>query len=272
MTGETDERLAPTQQTLKRLFAYSGNQCAKPGCVRYLVDEGGTLLGKVAHICAAKKNGSRFDPVMDNEARRAFENLLVLCGECHDIIDDLNRESEFPPEMVRSWKTAHEARFQRAERELFNRYRDTTRDAVPTYPSTLYALAVAVNDPMFRDEKESIVGIRDFVDKLHGLPLEIRNFALEIAIRMRRLGKTTLLVTDVLKALKIDERELKENIDLLDHHGLGDVIEDFDGRWNIRLHDRDPGVNPWIEMIEFCETNDRPIDDLVYDLNFSLYD
>lgn len=272
--GDDDEleRLPPTQQTLKRLFAYSGNQCARPKCSRYLVDDGGTMLGKVAHIHAASRKGSRFDPGMSNEARRAFENLLVLCGECHDIIDDMAREDEFPASLVKEWKSAHEARFQRAERELIDRYRDATRDAVPTYPATLHALAVALNEPLLRDEQESIDGIREFVDRLRGLPLDVRGFAMEVADRMMRLGKEMLLVDDVQRALNLPDGELKTLVDLLDEHHLGDAYEDFQDRWHVRLHDREPGGNPFIEIIQFCEATGCPRNTLVYDLNFAVYD
>lgn len=261
-----------SQQTLKRLFAYSGNQCARPGCKGYLVDDGGTMLGKVAHIHAAGRKGPRFEPNMSNEARRHFDNLLVLCGPCHDVIDDRAREAEFPAPLVRQWKTAREARFQRAERELINRYRDSTRDAVPTYPATLHALAAALDDPTLRDDRESIDGIRGFVEKLRGLPLEVRSFAMEVADRMLRLDRSMLLVADVQRALGLDEGELKTLIDLLDEHGLGDAHEDFQDRWHVRLHDREPGGNPFIEILRFCRATGCPRETLVYNLDFAAYD
>jgi hypothetical protein len=266
------ERLPPTPQTLKRLFAYSGNQCARPGCRNYLVDDGGTMLGKVAHIHAAGRKGPRFDRDMSNEVRRHFNNLLVLCGACHDIIDDKAREADFPAALIVQWKASHEARFQRAERELVNRYRDATRDAVPTYPTTLHALAAALNEPMLQDEQESIEGIRGFIDKLRGLPLDVRSFAMEVADRMIRLDKHMLLVADVQQALGLDERELKTLVDLLDEHELGDAHEDFNDRLNVRLHDREPGGNPFIEIIQFCDATGCSRDTLLYDLDFVVYD
>ena len=134
------ERLPITPSTVKKLFAYSGNRCAYPGCTQDLVDEGGTMLGKIAHIHAAK-NGARYDPNMSDEQRRAFENLIVVCGKHHDIIDDPDHEAEFPAELLKEWKQKHEARFRRAEREFIDRYKDSTAATEPTYPATLDALA-----------------------------------------------------------------------------------------------------------------------------------
>ncbi len=87
MTAEEVKRLDPTPSTIKKLFAYSGNQCAMPECREFLVDETGAMLGKIAHIHAAEKGGSRFCSKMTNEQRRAFDNLMLVCGKHHDIID-----------------------------------------------------------------------------------------------------------------------------------------------------------------------------------------
>jgi hypothetical protein len=48
------QRLPITPSVIKKLFAYSGNQCAIPNCTETLVDVSGTMLGKIAHICAAE--------------------------------------------------------------------------------------------------------------------------------------------------------------------------------------------------------------------------
>lgn len=81
------KRLPPTESTTKKLFAYSGNQCAMPDCTNPLVHETGAMLGKIAHIHGAEKGAARFEESMSNEQRRAFGNLLLVCGGCHDIID-----------------------------------------------------------------------------------------------------------------------------------------------------------------------------------------
>jgi hypothetical protein len=54
-------RLSPTPSVIKKLFAYTGNQCAMPDCQETLVDVSGTMLGKIAHICAAEPGGPRYD-------------------------------------------------------------------------------------------------------------------------------------------------------------------------------------------------------------------
>jgi len=79
---------APTLPTIKRLFAFSGNQCAFPRCPLPLVDESsGKVTGRICHIKAQNPGGPRYDPNQGDVERHAFENLLLLCPIHHDVID-----------------------------------------------------------------------------------------------------------------------------------------------------------------------------------------
>lgn len=269
---KTDERLQPTPSTIKKLFAWSGNQCAMPDCKNELVDDGGTMLGKIAHIHAANEGGARFEASLDEEARRAFDNLFLVCGQHHDIIDDPKREAEFPANLLRGHKRQHESRFQRAEYEFLERYKDKTRDAKPTYPVSLDALADALKVEELRNCPDDIEGIREFIGKLARLPRATRTFAIELADRMRDHGNSQRLpVDDVEEAFEISTADLKRQLDILEHHGLGDADDHF-GQWVARLYERDPGGNPFIEILEFCEATGRDREELLFELNFALYD
>lgn len=270
-TKEDAERLPVTPSVVKKLFSYTGNRCANPVCKQELVDEGGTMLGKIAHIHAAM-NGARFDADMSDEQRRAFANLIVVCGICHDRIDDPAREQEFPADLLREWKERHESRFRRAEAEFVDRYRDSTDIAQPTFPVTLNALATALDDASASGCEDQINGIAEFIGKLRRLPLPVRDFAIKLANRMRVRGKPWLPVDDVMQAFGISDEELVRLTRQLDDHALGDIDEDFDERYRVRLHDRDWGGNPFVEMLEFCDATGVEIDRLLYDLDFGLYD
>jgi len=52
-------RIQPSDKTLKKLFALSGNRCAFPGCKEFIVDEDQNLIGQVCHIEAAETGGER---------------------------------------------------------------------------------------------------------------------------------------------------------------------------------------------------------------------
>ena len=272
-TTPSVERLPPTPAVVKKLFAYSGNQCAIPNCPQPLVDPTGTMLGKIAHICAAEPGGARFDANMTNEARRGFDNLIVVCGRHHDVIDDPANAAAYTADTLRRYKAAHEGRFKKAERQLLASFTDTTQASRATYPKTLKALATALGVKEIAGHKEEIEGVCEFVRKLNELPLTERDFALKVAERMRRRNADSLPVEDITGALQISDRALKKHMDLLEHHRLGSVDEDHvPGRYLVSLWDREPGGNPWIEVLDFCDATGRNADELIHDLNFGLYD
>jgi hypothetical protein len=53
---------SPSNKTIKRLFALSGNACAFPKCPVFLVDEdNGSVVGEICHIKARNPHGARYD-------------------------------------------------------------------------------------------------------------------------------------------------------------------------------------------------------------------
>jgi|SRR5271157_3922228 len=77
----------PSQRTVKRLFALSQNRCAFPRCTTALI-QGDTVVGEICHIKAANPDGPRYDPSQEDTERHDFDNLLLLCGTHHTVIDD----------------------------------------------------------------------------------------------------------------------------------------------------------------------------------------
>ena len=94
-----------TDNTVKQLYGLSGNACANPECRKILI-ENGIHFGEIAHIAAASSNGPRFDSNMDDDERRDFKNLILLCPECHIKID--KDPKYYSTEVLRSWKNNHE--------------------------------------------------------------------------------------------------------------------------------------------------------------------
>lgn len=108
MATSLSRRYKPT--TEKLLFTLSGNQCAAPGCDRQLVARDGmSIIGKICHIEAASPDGPRWNPDMTDDERRAFDNLVLLCDECHTIVDNRANEAKYPVALLRRWKHDHES-------------------------------------------------------------------------------------------------------------------------------------------------------------------
>ncbi len=83
------------EKTIKRLYALSGNQCAFPDCSTNFVSwENDTNLSNICHIEAAEPGGQRYNPDSDDDYRRSFENLILLCANHHIITNDTAKYSE----------------------------------------------------------------------------------------------------------------------------------------------------------------------------------
>lgn len=108
-----------TEPTKKRLFALSGNQCAFPGCTNKLIAEDGiTVVGQIAHIQSANKGGARYYPEISDKERADFPNLLLMCDEHHKIIDNKANEDNYPIELLKKWKSEHDAKHEKDKFEV----------------------------------------------------------------------------------------------------------------------------------------------------------
>lgn len=101
-------RKATTINTLKALFARSGNQCAFPGCSHPIVNEKNLFVAQVCHIEAANEKGERYNQNQSDEDRRSYGNLMLMCYRHHKETDD---EEEFPVPRMKQMKIEHEQRF-----------------------------------------------------------------------------------------------------------------------------------------------------------------
>lgn len=105
-------RLAPKTDVLRALFARSGNQCAFPGCTQPLINDKNKFIAQVCHIEAASEDGERFNPDGNDEHRRSYENLLILCYPHHIETDDIE---EYPVDRLLQIKREHEQLFLKSD-------------------------------------------------------------------------------------------------------------------------------------------------------------
>ena len=103
-------RLTPRTDTIRALFARSGNQCAYPGCTHELINSKNKFVAQICHIRAASPGGERHDADMTDEERRGYENLLLLCYAHHVETDDT---AAYDVDSLEAMKAAHEALFEK---------------------------------------------------------------------------------------------------------------------------------------------------------------
>ncbi len=85
--------------TIKTLFALSGNVCGwndpetQIGCEHALTDPSWEQVrAEICHIRGLRPTSTRYDPEMNDEERNGYENLILMCPNHHQLVDDLEPE------------------------------------------------------------------------------------------------------------------------------------------------------------------------------------
>lgn len=110
-------RKKPSDNTIKKLFGLSGNQCAFPDCGQHMVDINGTVTGQICHIEAAETGGQRYSQIQNDEERRSFENLVLMCANHHKVTDNV---TIYTTQKLKQIKAAHESSFLKQPFEVSN--------------------------------------------------------------------------------------------------------------------------------------------------------
>src|ERR1017187_1307952 len=99
-------------QTLKLLWGRAAGRCAMADCrIELFVTEDDydpvCVIGEMGHIAASSNAGPRANVELDVRARDKYENLILLCRNCHRKVDTLKRS--YPDERLLEIKASHEA-------------------------------------------------------------------------------------------------------------------------------------------------------------------
>jgi hypothetical protein len=135
----------PTKQTVKRLFALSGNLCAFPGCSLPMVESSGTVTGEICHIQARSKGGPRYNASLPIKERNVFENLILLCGHHHKIIDA--QPEIYTTETLIELKGVHESAAGRPEKIEDNFYAQLLLNAYKNIQIKNNSGNISINSP-----------------------------------------------------------------------------------------------------------------------------
>src|SRR5208282_2656493 len=99
-------------QTLKLLWGRSAGRCAMADCrVELFVTEDDydpvCVIGEMGHIAASSNYGPRANVALDVRDRDKYENLILLCRNCHRKVDTL--KLSYLDERLLEIKASHEA-------------------------------------------------------------------------------------------------------------------------------------------------------------------
>lgn len=135
----------PTKLTVKRLFALSGNICAFPGCSQALVESSGVVIGEICHIHARNKGGPRYKASLRVADRHSFENLILLCGCHHKVID--SQPTIYTAETLFELKFVHESAVGCPESEAHNFYAQILLNSYRNIEIVANSGNISINSP-----------------------------------------------------------------------------------------------------------------------------
>ncbi|GJL52082.1 MAG: hypothetical protein NPIRA01_33090 [Nitrospirales bacterium] len=97
---------------VKILYAKAAGRCAFSSCRVNVVLDGtegdkSKQIGKIAHIVAHRPNGPRGDSSFPKEKLDCYDNWMLLCPTCHDVVDA--QESEYSTVQLHEIKNDHES-------------------------------------------------------------------------------------------------------------------------------------------------------------------
>ena len=101
------------------LWGLAAGRCEFNGCNRPLWKSGVTQepvnIAEKAHIYAFSSGGPRGNEAIDDGSLNHFQNLMLVCHDCHRTIDKtIKSGGRYPAELLIAWKREHENRIELA--------------------------------------------------------------------------------------------------------------------------------------------------------------
>ena len=95
------------------LWSISGSLCAFPDCDVICVlpandNDPAVTIGRIAHIESFSDEGPRANPSLTIQQRNSYDNLIILCGNHHTLVD--TQPNTYTVELLSTWKAAQEER------------------------------------------------------------------------------------------------------------------------------------------------------------------
>ena len=110
LSHQTIARKYPSPD-VKYLYGAAAGRCAFPNCRKHLLlpttnEEKAKQIGRIAHIIGHADSGPRGDANYPREKLDTYDNWILLCPTCHEIVDA--QPERYTPDFLRQLKNEHE--------------------------------------------------------------------------------------------------------------------------------------------------------------------
>jgi len=274
-SGPEKNRKEPMSGVARRLWAFSGNECAwgDPHCPTRLVTDEGAWVGKIAHIIGAEPGSARHEAWdgRDVEQLRDFDNLMLLCGVHHDLIDSSVTRDNYTVEYLRAVKQKHEGTYRYTVDDIEAEFRDTVNGFLVRPATTMrrfFDWEDADQDPS--DEQDVLELVNRFAGRVGGLTrmarqvlaLVVHEETTDFELVLRRFSAKCTTLLSVVRELQKAEMVYLHDEEYDEDRGqlslLGGALEGVSEMWD--------------ELRGFCLDEKVDLKEILVDLDFSRLD
>lgn len=115
--AKTKNRKPIPDRIVRELWTRSAGRCEFEGCNkplwRDIYTQESFNHAFIAHIIAAEVGGARGHTVLSEQLCQNYDNLMLLCGDCHARVDNPLTRNDYSVERLRQMKQRHEDRIER---------------------------------------------------------------------------------------------------------------------------------------------------------------
>lgn len=242
-----------SQRDLKLLWGLSAGRCAFPGCYIECIhpetkNDRHAIIGKVAHIQAHSDDGPRVNPGLTVEERDSYNNLILLCSNCHDLVDQ--QPNTYTALDLRLWKD-----------ELENRVRESLRANMlnVTFVELEFITRVIISNPLDYGGNLTVTPPKDKMDK-NGLTNNVNKHLIiglilnqEISEYIKRTAQLQPDFPERLRAGFIEEYLRLKNEQGLEGDSLFLALHEFASLGNSDFLRRAAGLGVLTYLFTLCE-------------------
>lgn len=126
------------------LWGRAGGHCEFHACPKPVYCHSCTKqqanLAQLAHIIGFSSKGPRGEEELSHKLAKDISNLMLLCGDCHKLIDDQEYKSEYGVGLLRNMKRLHESRVKLAASIV-----DANQTLVVTYSANINGDPISIS-------------------------------------------------------------------------------------------------------------------------------
>ncbi|RDF14229.1 HNH endonuclease [Levilactobacillus brevis] len=268
-----------TQKTLKNLLLLSGGSCEM--CRNQIIfvsdsndqnDKQKYNICEIAHICGLNKNSARYDTSKEKESLNNADNLMVLCPSCHKKIDKPENKELYTVSKLMGLKKTFE---DESIEQMIHVINKTDIGGFTPYKngkklvSFLEIPAEEIND--LNDIKDDSIceykELKNTILSLKDLNLTSRESLLRISEACLKDNEYELSFKYWDSAYDLTKVDILET---LDSTNFIDISEFPDDSWDNPTYMQ--VSEDWCALLDFLKTYEIPLEQLIMQRDFSIFD